>query len=132
MHLKDTLEILSTMWKYFYIPFVGGIVSKIQGQVTHWSLCDRGLFINLLIIITPRDPVCSCMVNPTKAQCCFDSLIGISTQNGMTFWIPLYSMIICAELSKNWPCNARKTFKSPQCIHTISIHLPWKKPWTFI
>ena len=84
----STFQSLKCRWKShfsknwnvgFLHVFVGGIVSKIQGQVTHWSLCDRGLFINLLIIITSTRP-CMQLVNPTKAQCCFNNLIGISTQ----------------------------------------------------
>ena len=84
----STFQSLKGRWKShfsknwnvgFLHVFVGGIVSKIQGRLTHWNLCDRGLFINLLIIITPTLP-CMQLVNPTKAQCYFNNLIRISTQ----------------------------------------------------
>ena len=84
----STFQSLKCRWKLhfsknwnmgFLHVFIGSIVSKIQGQVTHWSLCDRGFFINVLKIITPTRPGMQ-LVKPTKAQCCFYNLIGISTQ----------------------------------------------------
>ena len=69
------------------------------------SLCDRGLLINLLIIITPTRP-CMLFVNPTKAQCCFNNLIGISTHWHISDKIihQWYIIIILLNLENVVPC----------------------------
>ena len=81
----------------FLHVFIDKIVSKIQGQVTHWSLCD------VLIIITPTRP-CMQLVNPNKAQCCFNNLIGISTHWHISDQIihQRYIIIFLFILEKLW------------------------------